>query len=105
MRRLSGLFWVVVVLLAGATNFTVKHLVQSLDDELSNTRRKTIAEQKQIHDLTAEWTYLNQPELLSDLNRRYVGLVPVSPKQIQHTVDEIPLRPAPPETELPIEPA
>jgi hypothetical protein len=106
MRQLSGVFWLVVVLLAGATSFTVKHLVQSLDDELGSTRRKTIAEQKQIHDLSAEWTYLNQPELLSDLNRRYVGLVPVSPKQIQHTVDEIPLRPAPPpETELPIEPA
>jgi hypothetical protein len=101
--RLSGVFWVVVALLAGATNFTVKHLVQSLDDELGSTRRKTIVEQKQIHDLTAEWTYLNQPELLSDLNRRYIGLAPVSPKQIQHTVDEIPLRPPPPpEAELPI---
>ncbi|HYM72148.1 MAG TPA: hypothetical protein VET89_04140 [Stellaceae bacterium] len=106
MKRLSGLFWIVVVLVAGATNFFVKHTVQRLDDELNSARRKTVAAQKQIHDLTAEWTYLNQPELLSDLNRRYLGLAPMSPKQIQRSVDEIPLRPVapPPAIEIPIEP-
>lgn len=103
--RLSGVFWIAAVLLAGSTNFVVKHTVQKLDDDLNGARRKTIAQQKQIHDLTAEWTYLNQPELLSDLNRRYIGLVPVTPKQIQRGVDDIPLRPvAAPPAETPIEP-
>ena len=104
MWRLSGVFWIAAVLLAGSTNFVVKHTVQRLDDELNSARRKTIAQQKQIHDLTAEWTYLNQPELLSDLNRRYIGLVPVAPKQIQRSVDDIPLRPVAAPAETPIEP-
>jgi hypothetical protein len=107
MKRVTGLFfWTLVVLVAGTANFVVKHTVQRLDDELNSARRKTVAEQKQIHELTAEWTYLNQPELLSDLNRRYVGLVPVAPKQLQRNVDDIPLRPVapPPASEIPLEP-
>ena len=107
MKRVTGLFfWTLVVLVAGTANFVVKHTVQRLDDELGSARRKTVAEQKQIHELTAEWTYLNQPELLSTLNRRYVGLVPVAPKQIQRNVDDIPLRPVapPPASEIPLEP-
>jgi hypothetical protein len=97
MKWLSGVFWIGIAVFAGVTNYAVKHVVQSLDDELSNVRRKTVAEQKQIHELNAEWTYLNQPELLADLNRRYVGLAPVAPKQLQHNIADIPLRPPPPE--------
>ena len=107
MKRVTGLFfWALVVLVAGTANFVVKHTVQRLDDELGSARRKTVAEQKQIHELTAEWTYLNQPELLSTLNRRYVGLVPVAPKQLQRNVDDIPLRPVapPPASDIPLEP-
>jgi hypothetical protein len=98
MKWLNGVFWIAIAVFAGVTNYAVKHVVQSLDDELSSVRRKTVAEQKQIHELNAEWTYLNQPELLADLNRRYVGLTPVAPKQLQHNIAEIPLRPPPPET-------
>src|SRR6185312_2371481 len=43
MWRLSGVFWIAAVLLAGSTNFVVKHTVQRLDDELNSARRKTIA--------------------------------------------------------------
>jgi hypothetical protein len=103
VRRLSGLFWIVVVLAAGATNFVVKSTVQGLDDELANVRRKTIAEQKETHELTADWTFLNQPELLADLNRRYVGLVPMSPKQVETAIDAIPLRPVAPPPPAPAE--
>jgi hypothetical protein len=98
MKWLSGVFWIAFAVFAGITNYAVKHTVQSLDDELSSVRRKTVAEQKQIHELNAEWTYLNQPELLADLNRRYIGLAQVAPKQLQRNIGEIPLRPPPPET-------
>jgi len=96
MSRFSGLFWCVLALAAGMANFFVAHTVQGLDEELTNVQRKTIAAQKEIHELTADWTFLNQPELLADLNRRYVGLVPISPKQVAASIDDIPLRPAPP---------
>jgi hypothetical protein len=77
------------------TNFLVKHNVQGLDDQLTAVRKKTVAEQKAIHELTADWTFLNQPELLADLNNRYVHLSPIAPKQVVTSLDEVPLRPTP----------
>jgi type V secretory pathway adhesin AidA len=96
MRRPGGLFWLAIAFVAGIGNYTVKQFVQGLDDELNSVRKKTVAEQKQIHDLTAEWTYLNQPELLADLNKRYLGLVAVTPKQERASIDDLPMRPPPP---------
>jgi hypothetical protein len=95
MKWPGGAFWIAVAFTAGVGNYAVKQMVQGLDDELTNARRKIIAEQKQIHDLTAEWTYLNQPELLADLNRHYLGLVPIAPKQERGGIDDIAMRPAP----------
>ncbi len=94
-----GIFWFILVIASGMTNFLVKQTVQKLDDQLTHVRRQTVDEQKKIHDLTAEWTFLNQPELLADLNNRYLHLVPVSPKQVQSSIDNIPLRPALPVAE------
>jgi hypothetical protein len=96
MKLPGGALWIAVAFAAGVGNYAVKQMVQGLDDDLTNVRKKIVAEQKQIHDLTAEWTYLNQPELLANLNRRYLGLVPIAPKQERVGIDEIPLRPAPP---------
>jgi hypothetical protein len=92
MSRFGGVFWFVLVIASGATNFIVKQNVQALDDQLNNVRRQTVAEQKKIHELTADWTYLNQPELLTDLNNRYVHLVQMSPKQVLASIDSIPFR-------------
>lgn len=96
MSRLGGAFWFVLVVATGMTNFLVKHTVQNLDDQLTQVRRKAAEDQKKIHDLTADWTFLNQPELLADLNNRYVHLAPMSPKQVVTNLDSIPMRPAPP---------
>ncbi len=76
MTRLGAVFWLVLVLAAGFTTFKVKYAVQDLEDELNRVRRQTIAEQQEIRVLTAEWTYLNQPERLAELNRRFLGLAP-----------------------------
>ncbi len=99
MSRLGGAFWFLLVIATGATNFLVKQTVQGLDDQLTQMRRKTTEDQKKIHDLRADWTFLNQPELLADLNNRYVHLAPMSPKQVVSNLDGIPLRPAPPPQE------
>lgn len=101
MSRLGGAFWFILVVATGMTNFLVKQTVQGLDDQLTQVRRKTAEDQKKIHDLTADWTFLNQPELLADLNNRYVHLVPMSPKQVVTSLDGIPMRPAPPPQEPP----
>jgi hypothetical protein len=99
MSRLGGAFWFLLVIATGATNFLVKQTVQSLDDQLTQVRRKTTEDQKKIHDLTADWTFLTQPELLADLNNRYVHLTAMSPKQVVTNLDGIPMRPAPPPQE------
>jgi hypothetical protein len=98
MTRLGAVFWLVLVLAAGFTTFKVKYAVQDIEDELNRVRRQTIAEQQEIRVLTAEWTYLNQPERLAELNRRFLGLASITARQLQRGIGEIPLRPpaAPP---------
>jgi hypothetical protein len=99
MMRLGAVLWLVLVLAAGFTTFKVKYAIQDTEDQLRRVRRQTIAEQQEIRVLNAEWTYLNQPERLSDLNRRFLGLAAINTRQLQRTIDEIPLRapPAPPD--------
>ncbi len=92
MTRLGTVFWVVVVLAAGFTTFKVKYAVQDIEDELNRARKQTIAEQQETRVLTAEWTYLNQPERLAELNRRFLGLAAINTKQLQRSIEEIPLR-------------
>jgi len=95
MIRLASLFWLALVLVSGFAMFKVKYAVQDLDDELGRVRKQSVAEQQEIRVLNAEWAYLTQPERLAELNRKFLSLAPIPTKQLQRTVDEIPLRPPP----------
>jgi hypothetical protein len=95
MIRLGALVWLVLVVAAGFVTFKVKYAVQDIEDELNRVRKHTIAEQQEIRVLTAEWTYLTQPERLAELNRRFLQLGPIGTKQLQRTVEDIPFRPLP----------
>jgi hypothetical protein len=95
MIRFASLLWLALVAVTGFATFKVKYTVQDIEDELSKARRQTIAEQQEIHVLRAEWTALNQPERLADLNRRFLSLAAVTPKQLQRKIEDIPLRPVP----------
>jgi hypothetical protein len=95
MIRLASLFWLALVAATGFATFKVKYTVQDIEDELNKVRRHTIAEQQEIHILRAEWTALNQPERLAELNRRFLSLAAVAPKQLQRKIEDIPLRPLP----------
>jgi hypothetical protein len=92
MIRFSSLLWLALVAVTGFTTFKVKYAVQDIEEELNKVRRQTIAEQQEIHVLRAEWTALTQPERLADLNRRFLSLAAVSPKQLQRKIEDIPLR-------------
>src|SRR5690242_17882501 len=92
MIRFASLLWLALVAVTGFATFKVKYAVQDIEEELNKARRQTIAEQQEIHVLRAEWTALTQPERLADLNRRFLSLAAVTPKQLQHKIDEIPLR-------------
>jgi hypothetical protein len=95
MIRLASLFWLALVAVTGFATFKVKYAVQDIEDELNKVRRHTVAEQQEIHILRAEWTSLNQPERLADLNRRLLSLAALAQKQLQHKIEDIPLRPVP----------
>jgi hypothetical protein len=103
MTRLGTVFWVVLVLVTGFTTFKVKYAVQDIEEELNRVRRQTIAEQQEIRVLTAEWTYLNQPERLTELNRRFLGLASITARQLQRSIEEIPLRAPAPPPDVPVE--
>jgi cell division protein FtsL len=107
MTRLGALVWFVLVLAAGFATFKVKYAVQDAEDQLTRARKQTIAERQEIRVLTAEWTYLNQPERLADLNQRFLGLVPITAKQLQQKIADIPWRvpPAAPDAVVAAAPA
>ena len=96
MTRVGALVWFVLVLAAGFATFKVKYAVQDIEDQLNHVRKQTVAEQHEIRVLNADWAYLNQPERLADLNRRFLGLVPITAHQLQQKIADIALRPPPP---------
>jgi hypothetical protein len=96
VTKLSAVFWLGLVLASGFATFMVKYAVQGVDDRVQQIRKQTVAEQQEIRVLTAEWTYLNQPERLADLNERFLHFAPITAQQLQQTIAGIPLRaPAP----------
>jgi cell division protein FtsL len=99
--RLGALVWLMLVVAAGFVTFKVKYAVQDIEDELNRVRKQTVAEQQEIRVLNAEWTYLNQPERLAELNRRFLQWGPIAAKQLQGKIDDIPFRPLPPPSPLP----
>lgn len=84
--------WLLLAALAGYALFQVKYQVVSLEEELARLNAATLREQNQIHVLEAEWSYLNQPQRLEELNERFVHLKPINPAQYG-TVASLPQRP------------
>jgi|HubBroStandDraft_1064217.scaffolds.fasta_scaffold178605_2 hypothetical protein len=95
MIKLSPLFWLALVVVMGVVTYKVKYSVQDLEDNLAKVRKQTVSKEEEIRVLHAEWTYLDQPERLADLNQRYLGLVPISTTQLSRSIADITLRPEP----------
>jgi hypothetical protein len=95
MTRIGTLFWVLLVSGAASGMYAVKYRVQGIEHALVKTEAATIAEQRQIRVLDAEWTYLNRPETLARMNARFLSLVPITAKELRTSVADVPLRAAP----------
>jgi cell division protein FtsL len=96
MIRPSTAVWLAIVFCVGFVMFKVKYEVQDLDDKLAKVNREIAAEQDAIHVLKAEWSFLAQPNRLTELARRHLSLAPISTAQLG-TLDQlqqIPMRPA-----------
>jgi len=68
--------------------------VQRLETKLVRLNRAIVADQEMIQVLNAEWSYLNQPQNLETLSRRFLELEPITGKQFT-TIEQIPMRGAP----------
>jgi hypothetical protein len=104
MIRLSSLFSVLLVSATALATFAVKYQVQTLDDRLAGARKATASEQRELRVLEAEWAYLNRPDMLAAMNQRFLSLAPITRKQLQTAIADIPMRPAPPPLPAPAPP-
>lgn len=82
MMRLSTIFWVLLVTIAGATLFTISYSVKEKQEHLAQVKNDISKTRDEVRVLTAEWSYLNQPERLEKLMRRYTALQPTKHQQI-----------------------
>ena len=92
MMRHGSLFWLAVAVIAGLVTFKVKYAVQEVEDELRRVRSETRVERQEIRVLSADWAYLNQPERLADLNRQFLALPPITTKQLEQRIADLPMR-------------
>lgn len=93
-QRLALPIWAVVIAAAAYGMFQIKFAVQTLERDLGAVERQIADDQEALRVLRAEYSYLNDPARLAELNRRHLGLAPVAASQMA-VLDEIPLRPAP----------
>lgn len=71
-----------MILAAGAGLFFLKYSVQQQEADLAAMRAQYLEDQKALRVLKAEWTYLNSPQYLQVLARRYLTLQPMTSAQV-----------------------
>jgi hypothetical protein len=83
--------------------FQVKFEVQALEKHLKALNAQIYGNQQVIHVLTAEWSHLNDPTRLTELNARYLQLAPVEARQMARLEDLPPRMTAPSGSEVGLE--
>lgn len=86
MTKLLALLWIIAIAGLAGVLFQVKYEVQGLEQELAGVQHGIVKDKEAIHVLEAEWSYLNQPERIAELSRRYLELQPVTAQQIASIV-------------------
>ncbi len=97
MNRILNLMLVFAVLIGAAVVFDMKYAAEQSADHVSDLRRQIDEERERIQMLTAEWSYLNQPDRLQRLVERYnayLNLEPLSVEQITQ-LEDLPVKPMP----------
>ncbi len=76
MIRLATLVWLLVAggMIGGL--FQLKYEVQRLERNLAVVERENAREREAIRVLRAEWSYLNRPQRIRRLARKYLDLSP-----------------------------
>ena len=72
MNRLVLLLIVAVAAGIAGFLFQVKYRVQDLEQELATLNQQIRVDREAMHVLRTEWSYLNQPERISELAARHL---------------------------------
>ncbi|NRG17833.1 hypothetical protein HPQ64_09040 [Rhizobiales bacterium] len=95
MTRYLNLVFVLVVLIAAATVFDMKHAAELSAEEVAALKQQIAEEREQIQLLKAEWSLLNRPDRLQGLVERYnayLELEPLTAEQIT-LLENLPVKP------------
>jgi len=80
--RPSTLLWMMLWVFAAFGLYMVKYKVQAIKAQVAMAEKQLNDEKKNLHVLTAEWTYLNRPERLRQLSAHYLDIKPLHGKQL-----------------------
>jgi len=93
MIRITTLFWIALLVIAGGTVMHVSYQVRHVEKHLAEIARDTHQQEDAIRILSAEWDTLNDPQHIDALAKRYLALQP-TPIQRVVTLDAIPFKPS-----------
>jgi hypothetical protein len=79
--------WLCLALGFGFGVYELKLRVQGVEERLARVNRLIFDDEEAIHVLKAEWSYMNEPERIDALARRYLDLGPLSGKQYGSIAD------------------
>lgn len=79
--RKTALLWLFLAALCGGILFQTASRVNDGLSRLSAINASVKKEDESLRVLQAEWSYLNQPERLEKLSKKYLGLEPLKGKQ------------------------
>ncbi len=97
MTRYLNAAFVLIVLIAAATVFDMKHDAEQSAERVASLQRQIAQEREQIQLLRAEWSLLNQPDRLQRLVERYNAYLQLEPLTVDQItqIQDLPLKPVP----------
>jgi cell division protein FtsL len=72
MNRFSTVIWMLLIVAAAFLLYMVKYQVQYLRQQVAQTQKELEGEKEALHVVAAEWAYLNRPDRLQTLARKYL---------------------------------
>ncbi|MDY0029940.1 MAG: hypothetical protein RBR86_08385 [Pseudobdellovibrionaceae bacterium] len=91
--RLSTMVAILMAVLSGVSLFWVSQQVQMLERKQRVIKQQVVSEQEGIRVLEAEWDYLNRPDRLERLAKRYLhSMERIEPEDILKNANVVPER-------------
>lgn len=83
MKGIALVVWLGLAGMACIALFDITFRVEALQEELNALNKQILAEQRAVHVLQAEWSYLSRPERVEALSRRLLPqLQPPTAQQV-----------------------